>query len=196
MGNLLFAPLLLVFPLCFSAEARLNSTSKAPVSLKAHVALELLKKAEEPFRFEFQIENVSDKSVVLNMWFAQPEVETLGPKSLIDTKKINVPIGKRRPPNESDILRLAPGERKTILAKHWAHETFPYFASFKDQVVPTNDRLAYVLKDKGSYNVSFCWTFIAMSNPFLKSEEAFWQGRVCSPETTFEVKSPLPKNLE
>lgn len=196
MGNPLFSLLLPVFLLCFLAEAQLNSTSKAPVSLKANIALDLPEKAEEPFRFDFQIENVSNKSVVLNMWFAQPDVEILGPKSLIDTKKINVPMGKRRPPNESDILRLAPGERKTVHAKHWGYETFPYFGSLKDQSIPNNERLAFILKGKGIYNVSFCWTFIAMTNPFLKSDEVFWQGRVCSPETTFEVKSPLPKNPE
>jgi hypothetical protein len=198
MGSLLFILVHYFFPMCFSAEAQLNSTPTIPISLKTRVSLDIPKtdpaKQKEPFQFEFQIKNVSGKTVLLNMWFADPEVATLGPKELVNTKKINVVRGKRRPPNESDILRLAPGETKSIVQKHWAFETFPYFTRIKDQPPNSDDSLAYVLKGQGSYAVTFCWTFTSMSNPFLKTGEAFWQGQVCSPESKFEVKFALPKS--
>ena len=198
MGSLLFILVHYFFPMCFSAEAKLNSTPTIPISLKTRVSLENPKTdpayEQEPFQFEFQIKNVSGKTVLLNMWFADPEVARLEPKELVNTKKINVVRGKRRPPNESDILRLAPGETKSIVKKHWAFETFPYFTRFKDQLPNSDDYLAYVLKGQDSYAVTFCWTFTSMSNPFLKPGEEFWHGQVCSPESKFEVKLALPKS--
>lgn len=176
----------------------MNSKQIIPLSLNARVVLEDFQKNSprndsEPFKFEFQIENIGSKAVVLNMWFAHPEVASLGPAPLVGTKKINVLRGKRRPPNESDILRLAPGDRKKISMKHWALETFPYYTRIKEQASNSDDSLAYILKGKGTYTVSFCWTFNSMTNPFLKSGEEFWQGQICSTESQFEVKTTLPK---
>lgn len=176
----------------------MNSTPKIPIRLKTQVSLDISKPGpnneKESFQFEFKIENVSGKTILLNMWFADPEVSSIVPKELVNTKKITVVRGKRRPPNESDILRLAPGETKSILKKHWAFETFPYFTRIKDQPQNTDDYTAYVLKGKGSYAVTFCWTFTSMSNPFLSPGEEFWQGQVCSPDSKFEVKFALPKS--